>query len=273
MLRQPILRITALGPLNCEDAMSRINCFLLSSLSLVLLSALGGCHSSAGNDPPPRQFGPGGGGRGGFNLSTNESVQKELGLTAKQKESLQKISADFRSSMSNLSDEDRQTKMSELRKAMEDKIGAVLNAKQNARLKEIQVQVQGPAALATKDVAEALKLTDDQVSQITKLVDSLQSDIRDTFQVAGQDNFAQARDEVAKLRQEGNDKILAVLNSDQKAGFEKMQGAKFDLPAGGFGGGGFGGGGFGGGGFGGGGFGGGGFGGGGRNRGGNGNGG
>jgi Spy/CpxP family protein refolding chaperone len=252
--------------------MSHTNCFLPSLLSLVLLGALAGCHKSTADDPPPRQFGPGGGGRGGFNLITIEAVQKELALTAKQKESVQKISADFRSSMSDLSQEDRQAKMPELRKAMDDKIGAVLNAKQNARLKEIQVQVQGTAALATKEVAEALKLTEDQVSQITKLVDALQSDIRDTFQVAGQDNFAQARDEVAKLRQESNDKILAVLDSDQKAGFVKMQGAKFDLPAGGMGGG-FGGGGFGGGGFGGGGFGGGGFGGGGRNRGGNANGG
>src|SRR5207245_10363291 len=40
------LRITALGSLNREDAMSRTSCFVLSSLSLVLLSGLGGCHSS-----------------------------------------------------------------------------------------------------------------------------------------------------------------------------------------------------------------------------------
>lgn len=230
--------------------MSRTNCFVLSSLSLVLLGALAGCHGSAANDRPPRQFGPGGGGRGGFNLYGNEKVQKELALTDDQKESIKKISAEFQASMGNLSQEDRQTKIPELRKAMDDKISAVLNTKQRARMKEIQVQVEGPAALTTKEVAEALKLTEDQVNQIKKIMEDLQSDIQKTFQVAGQEFFAQARDEVTRLRKEGDDKALAVLDPDQRASFEKMQGAKFELPTGGFGGG-FGGGGFGGGGFGG----------------------
>jgi Spy/CpxP family protein refolding chaperone len=217
--------------------MSRTNCFLRSSLSLVLLGALAGCHGSVPNDPPPRQFGPGGGGRGGFNLFGNEKVQKELALNDNQKASIKKISEDFQSSIGGLSREDRQSKMPELRKAMEDKIGAVLNNKQKARMKEIQVQVQGPAALASKDVAQALKLTDDQANEIKKIVDKLQSDIQITFQVAGQEFAAQARDDVTELRKEANEKVLAVLDSDQRAGFEKMQGAKLDLPSGGFGGG------------------------------------
>ena len=72
---------------------------MVSSLSLILLGALAGCHGSAANDPPPRQFGPGRGGRGGFNLFGNEKVQKELALTDNQKESIKRISGDFRSSI------------------------------------------------------------------------------------------------------------------------------------------------------------------------------
>jgi Spy/CpxP family protein refolding chaperone len=215
--------------------MSRTNCFVLS-VSLVLLGALAACQASAAADPPatPPARGPGGG-RGGFNLFANESVQKDLALTDEQKESLKKISDDFRSSMSGLSQEDRQSKMPELRKAMEDKIGAVLNDKQKARMKEIRLQVQGPAALSTKEVAEVLKLTDDQVNKIKDLTKSLDDARREAFQGGGGGD-PDVREKLAKLRTETNDKILAMLNPDQKADFEKLQGAKIDLPA--FGGGG-----------------------------------
>jgi Spy/CpxP family protein refolding chaperone len=222
-----------------EDVMSRTNRFVFASLSLVLLGALAASQAFAADDPPAtppaRQSGPGAGGRGGFNLFANPTVQKELALTDEQKESIKTISADFRSSLSGLSQEDRQAKMPELRKAMEDKIGAVLNDQQKARVKEIRLQVQGPAALSTKEVAEALKLTDDQVNKIKDLVKSLADARREAFQGGG--GNADAREKLVTLRTETNEKILAVLNSDQKTKFEKMKGAKIDLPAGGFGGG------------------------------------
>jgi Spy/CpxP family protein refolding chaperone len=235
--------------------MSRVHCFAFASLSLVLLGPLAACHSSASDNPPPGgPRGPGGGGPGGFNLYANETVQKDLALTEAQKESIKSISDDFRSSMRDLSQEDRQSKMPELRKAMEDKIAVVLTDKQKARMKEIRLQVQGPAALSTKEVAAALKLTDDQAQKIADLNKSLDDARREAFQGGGGGD-PDAREKLATLRTETNDKILAVLSSEQKASFEKMQGAKIDLPAGGFGRGGFGGG----------------FGGGGPSRGGNGN--
>jgi Spy/CpxP family protein refolding chaperone len=220
-----------------EDVMSRTNRFVFASLSLVLLGALAAGQAFAADDPPanPPAQGPGGG-RGGFNLFANQTVQKELALTDVQKDSIKKISDDFRSSMSGLSQEDRRAKLPELRKAMEDKIGAVLNDQQKARMKEIRLQVRGPAALSTKEAAEALKLTDDQVNKIKDLTKSLGDARREALQGGGAGN-ADAREKLAKLRTETNEKILAVLNSDQKASFEKMKGAKIDLPAGGFGGG------------------------------------
>jgi Spy/CpxP family protein refolding chaperone len=230
--------------------MSRTKCFEFAALSLVLLGAMAGCHSSVADAPPAGQRGRGGGGRGGFNLLADETVQKELALTSGQKESIQKISADSRTSMSGLSQQDRQTKMPELRKAMDDKIDAVLNATQKARLKELRLQAQGPAALATKEVAEALKLTADQVKQIEEVNKGLDKARRETFQFGGGMNN-DVREQLTILQTEADEKILALLDSDQATAFERMQGAKFDLSAGG-GGGGFGGGGFGGGGFGGG---------------------
>jgi Spy/CpxP family protein refolding chaperone len=218
--------------------MSRTVRFVFAMLSLVLFSALAVNQAFAADDPPatPPTRGQGRGGRGGANLFANETVQKDLALTDEQKASIKKINDDFRSSLSGLSREDRRSKTTELRKGVEEKIDAVLDDKQKARIKEIRLQAQGPGALSTKEVADALKLSDDQVTKIKDLTKSLSDARREAFQGGGGGN-SDAREKLAKLRTETNEKILALLTSDQKASFEKMQGAKIDLPAGGFGGG------------------------------------
>jgi Spy/CpxP family protein refolding chaperone len=222
-----------------ENVMSRVYCFAFASLSLIFLGPLAACHSSAADNPPGGPRGPGGGGPGGFNLFANETVEKDLALTEAQKESIKSISDDFRSSIRDLSQEDRQSKMPELRKAMEDKIGAVLTDKQKARMKEIRLQVQGSGALSTKEVAAALNLTDEQVKQITDLTKSLDDARRELLQ--GPDGpDPDAREKLTQLRTDTDAKILAVLTPGQKASFEQMKGSKIDLPQGGFGRGGFG---------------------------------
>jgi Spy/CpxP family protein refolding chaperone len=220
-----------------------------SALSLISIVALVGCNRSANDEPRFRQFGGPGGGRANFNLLNNDKVQKELAITAKQKEAISKAFEDQRNGFSDLPDgEDRFTKMQELFKTLQDKITALLDDKQKARLKEIQLQMQGPSGLANKETADALKLSEDQVEQIKQINDKTQSDIGDTRQAAGQVDFAEVQKEMDRLRKDGDDKLLAVLTAEQKAAFEKMQGAKFELPTGGPFGGGFGrfGGGFGG---------------------------
>ena len=218
--------------------MSRANRFLFASFSFVLLGALATGVALAADppaNPPARQVGPGGGGAGGFNLFTNQTVQKDLALTDAQKESIKKIVDDFRSSLTGLTQEDRRAKMTELRKVMEDKIDSVLTVPQKARVKEIRLQVRGVAALTTKEVIEALKLTDDQVNKIKELTAALRKDTREAMRSAttGGDRSA-ARDAVVKVRKEATEKIMAVLTPDQQASFEKLKGPKIDLPLGGF---------------------------------------
>ena len=90
--------------------------------------------------------------------------------------------------------------MTELRKVMEDKIDSVLTVPQKARVKEIRLQVRGVAALTTKEVIEALKLTDDQVNKIKELTAALRKDTREAIQSAttGGDRSA-AHDAVVKV--------------------------------------------------------------------------
>jgi Spy/CpxP family protein refolding chaperone len=216
--------------------MSRTNRCLLASLSFLIVAASAACLAFAADppaNPPGRPSGAGRSGAGGFNLFTNPTVQKDLALTDAQKESIKKIVDDFRASLTGLTQEDRRSKMPELRKVMEDKVDSVLNTQQKARVKEIRLQVRSVAALASKEVVEQLKLSDDQVNKIKELTAALRKDTREARQAAATSGDRKsARDAVAKLRKEGTEKIKAVLTPDQKASFEKMQGAKIELPTG-----------------------------------------
>jgi Spy/CpxP family protein refolding chaperone len=205
------------------------------------MAALRSGFASADDPPaqPPPARGPGGFGlmRGEeLFLLRSEVVQKDLQLTDDQKSSIGKLYDNVRVSLARLqglSPEERRTKMQELRKDQEEKVSSILDAKQKARVKEIELQQLGGFALADKAVAEALKLTDDQVNKIKELTDGFNKEMRDAFQAArnGGDATA-ARDTFTKIRKEGSEKLLAILTDEQKASFEKMKGAKIVLPAG-----------------------------------------
>jgi len=184
-----------------------------------------------------------GGGGGTLFLLRNEKVQSDLALTDDQKASVQKLldaAQEARSSLQGLQGEERTAKMQELRKGQDEKVAGILNDKQKARLKEIGLQQRGPSALTDKEVAEALKLTDDQVNKLKEIADAMQKDMQEAFQSAGQGGDRTAvREKATKIRKDSTDKMLAVLSDEQKASYEKMLGAKIDLPQGaGFGGGG-----------------------------------
>jgi len=214
---------------------------MFTCLAVSVICTVAASCGAAAQDP--QNQGRRGGGRGGFggDLTTNEKVQADLKLTDDQKEQIKKIIADAPRPMRdpNMSREERMAKAQEARKDLEDKINTVLNDSQKTRIKEIRLQVRGVQALSDKTVAESLKLTDDQVNKIKDLNKSL-TDAR-TAAFSGGRPDQDAMDKLTKLRTETNEKILAVLTPDQKASFEKMQGAKIEgLPAGfggGFGGG------------------------------------
>ncbi len=170
-------------------------------------------------------------------LLRSEVVQKDLNLTDEQKESITKLQEKARDAFQGLqgaSPEERRTKMQELQKEQQEQVTKILDDKQRARFKEITLQGAGPLALANKEVAESLKLTDDQTNKIKGLMEDFQKDVGEAMQsAAGGGDRAAARDKITQLRKDTNEKILGVLKDDQKSSFEKMQGKKIDLPAGG----------------------------------------
>src|SRR5208282_4605317 len=126
-------------------------------------------------------FGRGGGGASGAMLLAMPEVQTELNLSEDQKSQIKTIGDSVREKMrasmgqinfqelQSLSDEERQKRFDEMRKKAEEvtkgvdeKVASILDAKQNGRLKELQLQREGAMALTRPEVAKKLNLSEEQ---------------------------------------------------------------------------------------------------------------
>ncbi len=116
-------------------------------------------------------------------------IQKELGLTEKQKSQLKKLDTTMsqkrrqmftrtRSRQGNTDPEKMRTSMDSLRREQEEAISNILEPKQKTRLGEIDLQREGIFAVARTDVAKKLKLTSTQTDQIKTIVDQMRKDER-----------------------------------------------------------------------------------------------
>src|SRR5262249_38790439 len=109
----------------------------------------------------------------------------------------------------------------------EKALGEVLKPEQTKRLNQIQLQVRGSQAFSDPKVAEALKLTDSQKKDIKTIQEDSQKQIRALFE--GGRPGADAREKMTKLRKETSDKIMDVLNKDQKKSWEELTGKPFTI--------------------------------------------
>ncbi len=192
------------------------------------------------------------GGRGSdpYRLIQVEQVQKEIELLddqkAKLKEVAEKTSAlrrEMFAAMQDLNREQRREKMGELREKMEAQtkdlraqVEKILMPNQIARLKEINIQVQGLRALSNPEVVEALKITDAQQKELEEVRSrnsedfrSLYSGIRDLSDEERTKKMAEIREKMSKRRETQEADMLKVLTSKQQKQFEEMKGEKFEL--------------------------------------------
>lgn len=178
------------------------------------------------------------GGGSGLEFLEAKVVADDLKLTDEQKDSIKKLSEDNRAKMREMfssardaSKEERaemMKKMADAQKEISKKIDGILDAKQQARFKEIKLQVVGAFALSEDSVQDALKVNEDQESSIEKIDKKYREDREAAMKDAGGDRAA-ARDKVRELTKDAKEKLLAVLTSEQRDQFEKMQGTKLDL--------------------------------------------
>ena len=187
----------------------------------------------------PQGGGRGRGGRGGgpmgggpmmlMGLVQNPDVQKELEVVDDQKTKLTDLASQERTAMGgmrDLSQEDRQAKVKQLQDDFQKKLADILLPKQMDRLKQIQLQLEGPRALANPDVVKALNLTDEQKEKIKTITDEAQAKNQEATQgLRGTERRAKMQD----LNKDLTDKLLAVLTPDQAAQFDKLKGAKVNI--------------------------------------------
>ncbi len=197
-------------------------------------------------------FGGGGAAGGLTTIAANEAVQKDLGASADVSAKLVGLRDDYRAAVQketqaaginaqdfqNITPEQRQKMTAISTKLNEEftpKIKEVVSADQFKRLKQIQIQVQGSAALTNADVAAELKLTDDQKKKISDVQAEFATKQRELFTGGGdaQERFGKMRE----LNTERDNKAMAVLNAEQKEKLNTLKGSAFDVLQLGFGGG------------------------------------
>ncbi len=199
--------------------------------SLVVLSALMLLAAALVSASAQGGQGRRGGGGGGLNLLRRESVQKELKMTADQVAKVdakrQEVRQQTQALDQSLSPQERAEKSREIQqKAVAD----ILNEDQMKRFHQLELQQEGPAALLHKDIADKLKLTDDQRKQIADIQQKSREDMRAALQGKNfRDLSDEDRQKLQEIRKTADEKMVAVLTDEQKDQWKDMQGEKFDF--------------------------------------------
>jgi hypothetical protein len=161
-------------------------------------------------------------------LANQKSVQEDLKMTddqaAKVKELQDKGQASFAKDLQGLSQAERLKKLAERNKANEQALAGILKADQLKRLKQILLQVRGNQALQEPEVAEALKLTDDQKQKIKAIQAAA---FREMRPLARDADDPETMKKLAEIRKATQEKVVGVLTDSQKATWKEMTGEPF----------------------------------------------
>jgi hypothetical protein len=183
-------------------------------------------------------------GGGGIQLLRNADVQKELKMTQAQIDKIDAKQQELRQAQrdafgggnpQDLSAEDRQKAMAKIQEAQKKALTDILDATQLKRYHQLELQQQGPLALTRKEVAEELKLTDEQKTKITDIQRQVTEETRAARQgVNFQQLSAEEREKLTKKTQEiqkaAGEKVVALLTDEQKKKWTEMQGEIVKFP-------------------------------------------
>ncbi len=237
---------------------------LLAIAALTAVCALSFGQPQGGGFGPPQgpggmRGGPGmgpGGGLQGPQLLMNPSVQKELKLTEEQKQELGKLmpqrgpggpggppdrgQGGQRGQFGQGGQrgqggqggppqgERRQGGPGGPNQEMEKKIQGILSDSQYRRYQEIGLQQQGAMALTRPEIAEKVRLTENQREQVRQILEQNRPGGRPP-QGGERRDPAQMRAEMEKNQAALNAKVVAILSGEQKAVWQSMLGKPFKI--------------------------------------------
>jgi hypothetical protein len=175
-------------------------------------------------------------------LLQHPEVQKELKLSRTQQNEIKEITRRVREQhqeelerLGALSPEEQRRKQAELDNALTKEImnvlSSVLESKQLARLKEIQLQQQGLRAFSDSRVEGGLRLTDAQKASLKIIQEDAAKEIRSHFSVGTKSTFVEAMKKVEVVRRTALERCVGLLSEEQKQAWRKMVGQPFQLQA------------------------------------------
>lgn len=209
----------------------------------------GGGRRFGGQGGPGGRFGMG----GGIGMLSIAEVQKELKMTPEQIEKAKTKQDEIRTAnreamekaggfqaFQSMSQEERQQMMEKMRATEQKAVGEILDATQQKRYHQLELQQMGARAFSRKDVIEALKITSEQQEKISSVQQERMQQMRESmqgvdFQNMTSDERQQFQAKMMAFQKETNEKTLAVLTAEQQAQWKEMLGAPFTFPARGMG--------------------------------------
>ncbi len=185
-----------------------VSCLAARAVALLSFGVLGSLAQQGGKGKGGFGFGGGGGmTKDPIALLQREDVKKELDLSAEQTEKLPGI----------------------LNGAVMKAAATVLDDKQMKRFRQIDLQVRGNQAFVKDEsLRKELKITDSQVKNIEEILANVRKEVEEIQKEAKESkNFKGMMEKVTGVNKEAKEKVLGVLNADQKKQYKEIVGEEF----------------------------------------------
>jgi hypothetical protein len=208
----------------------------ITTVALLLLSAGGGAlaqDEEAGKHALHELAGP-------F-IVFRPKLQEELKLSDVQNQKMQETlpgyiedATKFIKRLQDMPAREREKAIHSYREKASEKFTAflkeVLSADQLSRLKQLQLQHEGPAALGRPEIRKELKITDEQMMQFMGVIQDMQKKIEPLIKEAQSGgNPEEIRPKVIKIRKEREAKMESFLSDEQRTQWKAMLGKPVDV--------------------------------------------
>jgi len=178
---------------------------------------------------------------GGPFLVFRDKVQEELNLSDDQKQKLLEQFPEYAQQTKNVFDKISDLKPQEAEKEMRShrqksherlaaRLKEILRPEQLKRLRQLELQQQGPHALGRPDIVKELNITHEQLNQFMGVIQDMYKKIEPLMkQAQSGGNPEEIRSKVMKVRHDHQVQIEAILTDEQKKQWKGMLGKPFDL--------------------------------------------
>ena len=160
-------------------------------------------------------------------LLRQKSVQKELDISADVAKKIMAFTneqAEAAGKAIGMAKDERKQAFAKLEEQNKKFLADTLNAKQNTRLNQLYLQFTAPYQLTRAEVAQALKLTEEQQQ---KFKDLHKEHLKEMGEILFSKDNAGRAEKFAKLREKTGKQILSILTEKQQAQAREAVGAPF----------------------------------------------